>query len=65
MGVPMDSVRGQESAEIESLLDALVSLRDTDEARLLLTDLCTPRELEDISQRLLVARMLDELGSES
>ena len=56
----MDMEHGLDvSAEMECLLDALVSLRDVDEARLLLTDLCTPRELEDISQRLLVARMLD------
>lgn len=41
------------------LLDALVSLQNVDEARALLADLCTPRELEDLAQRLEVARMLD------
>lgn len=44
---------------LESLLEALVCLKTTDEARMLLADLCTPRELEDLSQRLEVARMLD------
>lgn len=41
------------------LLEAIVSLRDVDEARALFCDLFTPREVEDLSQRLVVARMLD------
>lgn len=41
------------------LVAALLALQTPEEARLLLGDLCTPRELEDLSQRLEVARMLD------
>ncbi len=44
--------------ERERLLRALCSLESADEARALLGDLCTPREIEDLSQRLEVATML-------
>ena len=44
--------------ELERLLGALVCLRTPEEARALLLDLCTVREIEDLSQRLEVARML-------
>ena len=44
--------------ELEPLLRAFCSLGTPEEARALLTELCTPRELEDLSQRLAVARML-------
>lgn len=44
--------------EMERLLEALVGLRSADEARAFLHDLCTPREIEDLSQRLEVARLL-------
>lgn len=47
------------SAELSMLLSAIVSLDDIEEAHRLLQDLCTPRELDDLSQRLEVARMLD------
>lgn len=43
----------------ERLFSALCSLETPDEACALLRDLCTARELEDLSQRLEVARMLD------
>lgn len=45
--------------ELAALLEALVSLKDPATAHALLQDLCTPRELEDMAQRLEVARMLD------
>lgn len=45
--------------ELATLLDALVALDTPASAFALLQDLCTPRELEDLSQRLQVARMLD------
>lgn len=48
-----------EAPELSRLVDALVSIKDAPTARALLQDLCTPRELEDMSQRLEVARMLD------
>ena len=44
--------------EMERLLEALVGLRSAEEARAFLHDLCTRREIEDLSQRLEVARML-------
>lgn len=42
------------------LTQALVQLGTVDDVRAFLQDLLTPRELEDISQRLEVARMLDQ-----
>ena len=48
----------QENVELERLLEALVSLRTKEEARALLHDLFTPREVADLSQRLEVARLL-------
>lgn len=45
------------------LLEALVALQDADAAYALLQDLCTPREVEDLSRRLQVARMLDAHAS--
>ncbi len=47
------------SASLGLLFEAMVSLESPDEARDLLADLCTPRELEDLAQRLEIARMLD------
>ena len=47
------------SESLALLLRALVSLDDPTAALALLQDLCTPRELEDLSQRLEVACMLD------
>lgn len=42
----------------ERLLEALCSLGSKDEARALLADLCTPREIADLAQRLEVATLL-------
>ncbi len=44
--------------EVEELLSALVSLTHNEEAFRLLEDLCTPREILEIAQRLTVAGML-------
>jgi len=44
--------------EVEELLEALLLLDDADEAYALLIDLCTIREIQDMGQRLQVARML-------
>ena len=53
--------RGDEkNGELDRLLDVLCSLGTPDEARALLGDLCTPREIADLSQRLEVARMLSQ-----
>ena len=50
-----DSFGGEEAAR---LFAALCSLRSPAEAEALLLDLCTSREIDDLSQRLEVARML-------
>ncbi|WP_455136571.1 YerC/YecD family TrpR-related protein [Thermophilibacter sp.] len=44
--------------ELERLFGALCSLRTAEEAAALLHDLCTPREIADLAQRLEVATML-------
>ncbi len=49
-----------ERADVEQLVDAVMSLEDRDEVRAFLVDLCTPREICDFAQRLQVARYLDE-----
>ena len=48
------------SADTEALLDAIVRLRDRDEAARFLRDLCTLNELRDMAQRWAVVRLLDE-----
>ena len=54
----MERFEGIGEAEVARLLEALCSLGSADEARAFLSDLCTPREIEDLSQRLEVATML-------
>lgn len=46
------------TTDVEELLRALLALDDADEAYALLQDLCTIREVQDMAQRLAVARML-------
>ena len=53
--MPEDRLR---TLEVEELLDAISSMQTTDEAYALLQDLCTIREIQDMAQRLQVARML-------
>ena len=53
--MPEDRVR---TAEVEELLRALLLLENAEEAYALLIDLCTIREIQDMAQRLQVARML-------
>ncbi len=45
--------------EVDELIKAFLLLEDADEGYALLTDLCTIREIQDMAQRLEVARMLD------
>jgi TrpR-related protein YerC/YecD len=54
--MPDDRVR---TREVDELIAALLSLQDAEECYALLTDLCTIREIQDMAQRLEVARMLD------
>ena len=44
--------------QTDALVSALLSLRDGEECYRLLEDLCTIREVQDLAQRLQVARML-------
>ena len=46
------------TTDVEELLRVLLALDDADEAYALLQDLCTIREVQDMAQRLAVARML-------
>jgi len=47
-----------QNAETLPLLEAIVSLRTVEEAAAFLRDLCTLRELEEITQRWAVVRLL-------
>ncbi len=49
-----------ESEHVERLLSALCLLETPEEVRALLLDLCTVREIDDLAQRLEVARLLSE-----
>ncbi len=50
---------GRESGHaVERLCAALCALETPEEARALLSDICSPRELSDLAQRLEVATML-------
>jgi TrpR-related protein YerC/YecD len=46
-------------AEAE-IFEAITMLRDTDECRRFMYDLCTPKEIADLADRWWVARLLDE-----
>ena len=48
------------TSEVESLLDVLSALDDTDTLFALMEDLFTIREIKESSQRLAVARLLDQ-----
>jgi TrpR-related protein YerC/YecD len=48
------------SDEIREVADAVVALRDREEALRFLRDLCTVNELHELGQRWAVARLLDE-----
>ena len=44
--------------EIDILFEAILSLKDIDECRRFFDDLCTRKEINDMTQRLTVAKML-------
>ena len=46
--------------ETKEFLRAILLLKDEEECRNFFEDICTVKELQDISQRLEVARMLDD-----
>ena len=47
------------TAETISLFEAILSLSSVDECALFLEDICTIKEIQDLTQRYAVARMLD------
>lgn len=49
-----------DTPDVQQLVHAFAILRSDEEVRSFLSDLCTPREVEDFAQRLQVARYLDE-----
>lgn len=50
--------RAASQQEIDLLCQALCTLRSPQEARAFLADVCSPREVSDLAQRLEVARLL-------
>ncbi|MDZ5713495.1 YerC/YecD family TrpR-related protein [Jeotgalibacillus haloalkalitolerans] len=53
----IDKLRGK---ELDQLCEAVLSLKDKDEAYRFFDDLCTINEIQSLAQRLEVARMLRE-----
>ena len=52
------SIDRMRTEEVDALLEVFARIDDADQIYNLLQDLCTPREIADMSQRLHVARML-------
>lgn len=46
--------------KFDGLFEAILKLKSTDECRRFFEDVCTIKEIEDISQRLEVAKLLSE-----
>ena len=55
----MDAREVMATEPAQELARALARLGSPEQAEALLLDLCTPHEIEDLSQRLEVARLLD------
>jgi TrpR-related protein YerC/YecD len=51
---------GEDIRELDALAEAILSLRDADEVKRFLRDVCTRAELEALAHRWLIARLLDE-----
>ena len=49
-----------DAKEMKDLIEALLALKTPDECRRFLLDLCTPKEIADMSDRWTIARLLDE-----
>ncbi|MDD4616165.1 MAG: YerC/YecD family TrpR-related protein [Alphaproteobacteria bacterium] len=49
-----------DSKAVKDLLDAFLALENTDECRRFLMDICTPKEIADLADRWMIARLLDE-----
>lgn len=50
----------KEKDYLKLLYNAIMTLENTEECRQLFEDLCTPKEIKSIAQRLAVAKMLSE-----
>lgn len=46
------------AANFDALCDAFLTFKTRDEVKRFLTDLCTPREMKDLAERLHIARLL-------
>ncbi|QWT18255.1 TrpR-like protein YerC/YecD [Collinsella sp. zg1085] len=46
--------------DVDQLVESFLLLKSKEEVRAFLVDLCTPREITDLAQRLEVARVLDD-----
>ena len=55
----MEARKVLDTEAARTLVSAIGQLSAPSEVEAFLTDLCTPREIEDLSQRLEVARLLD------
>lgn len=51
---------GEDIRELDALAKAILNLRDGDEIKRFLRDLCTRAELEALAHRWLIARLIDE-----
>ncbi len=54
------AIKGVNGESIEFLYDAILELKDREEAAKFFEDLCTVNELKSLSQRIVVAKMLKQ-----
>ncbi len=54
------AIKGVNDESIEFLYDAILELKDREEAAKFFEDLCTVNELKSLSQRIVVAKMLKQ-----
>jgi TrpR-related protein YerC/YecD len=57
---PKGGRKAKDGAAEKDLYAALLALKDADECRRFLCDLCTPKEISDLAERWWVARLLNE-----
>jgi TrpR-related protein YerC/YecD len=57
--IPMATAKDAKNHQ-KALFEAISTLDSPEETRRFLTDLCTPKELKELSERWVIARMLDE-----
>jgi TrpR-related protein YerC/YecD len=52
--------KAPDAKAMKDLIEAFLALEDADECRRFLMDICTPKEIADLSDRWQIARLLDE-----